>query len=129
MNDLIAQAAAAGLETRAVMPGRELGAYEALWARKGTSFKTLADAFRKQPRSIPSDFVPQREAEQYSRMALGAIREAGIRHFGIRVHGAGRRSILGGVRFGSVSLTRFAPTLLPNRLTETGFGYQIPICE
>jgi DNA processing protein len=89
MNDLVAQAAADGLESRAVMPGRELGAYEALWAREGTSFKTLADTFRQHPGSIPSDFVPQREAEQYSRMALGTIREAGIRHFGIRVHGAG----------------------------------------
>jgi DNA processing protein len=89
MNDLVAQAAAAGLESRAVMPGRELGAYEALWAREGTSFKTLAYTFRQHPGSIPSDFVPQREAEQYSRMALGTIREAGIRHFGLRVHGAG----------------------------------------
>lgn len=90
MNDLIAQAAADDdFESRAVMPARELGAYEALWAREGTSFKALADTFREHPRSIPSDFVSQREAEQYSRRALAAIHEAGIRHFGIRVHGAG----------------------------------------
>jgi DNA processing protein len=89
MNDLIARAAAAGLESRTVMPARELGAYETLWAREGTSFKTLADTFRQHPGSIPSDFVSQREAEQYSRMALDATSEAGIRHFGIRVHGAG----------------------------------------
>ena len=89
MNDLIAQAAAAALESRAVMPARELGAYEALWAREGTSFKTLAETFRQHPGSIPSDFVPEREAEQYSRRVLDALREAGIRHFGIRVHGAG----------------------------------------
>ena len=89
MNDLIAQATAADFESRAVMPVRELGAYEALWAKEGASFKTLADMFRAQAGSIPSDFVSEREAEQYSRMALGTIREAGIRHFGIRVHGAG----------------------------------------
>jgi DNA processing protein len=89
MRDLIAQAAAADFESRAVMPFRELGAYEALWAREGTSFKTLADTFRDHPGSIPSDFVPPREAEHYSRIALAAIREAGIVHFGIRVHGAG----------------------------------------
>ena len=89
MNDLISQAAAADFQSRAVMPIRELGAYEALWAREGTSFKTLADTFRQHPGSIPSDFVAQREAEQYSRMALGAIREAGTKHFGIRVYGAG----------------------------------------
>ena len=29
------------------------------------------------------------EAERFARMALGAIREAGIRHFGVRVQGAG----------------------------------------
>lgn len=55
MNDLIAQAAAADFESRAVMAVRELGAYEAFW--EGTSFKTLADTFREHPGSIPSDFV------------------------------------------------------------------------
>jgi len=33
MNDLIAQAAAADFESRAVMPVRELGAYEVFWAQ------------------------------------------------------------------------------------------------
>src|ERR1700722_5435466 len=89
MSDLIAQAAAADFESRAVMPLREMGAYEALWAREGTSFKTLADTFREHPGSMPSDFVSPPEAERYSQMALAAIREAGIRHFGIRIHGAG----------------------------------------
>jgi DNA processing protein len=89
MDDLIAQAAAADFQSRAVMPVRELGAYEALWAREGASFKTLADAFREHPGSVPSDFVSERDAGQYARMALGIIRETGIRHFGIRVHGAG----------------------------------------
>jgi DNA processing protein len=89
MNDLIAQAASADFESRAVMPVRELGAYEALWAREGASFKTLADVFRSHPGSVPSDFVSQREAEQYSRLSLGIIREAAIQHFGIRVNGAG----------------------------------------
>jgi DNA processing protein len=92
MNDLIAQAAAGDFESRAVMPARELGAYEALWARDGASFKTLANTFREHPGSIPSDFVSRREAEQYARMALRTIRDAGIRHFGIRVHGAGEYS-------------------------------------
>jgi len=77
------------LETRAVSPVRELGAYEALWARRDTSFKTLAEIFRQYPDSVPSDFVEPRVCEKYSRMALGAIREAAIKHFGVRVHGAG----------------------------------------
>ena len=90
MPDLIqATAATADFTERAIVPARELGAYEALWARKGVTFKTLADAFREHPGAVPSDFVSQDEAEQYARMALGTIREAGIRHFGIRVNGAG----------------------------------------
>lgn len=87
MTDLFAQAA--DFRERAVMPARELGAYEALWAREGASFKKIADMFRAQPGSVPSDFVSEAEAQQHSRLALAAIRQAGIRHFGIRVHGAG----------------------------------------
>lgn len=89
MPDLLAQATAADFEARSVMPARELGAYEALWAREGTSFKSLADLFKENPGAVPSDFVSRGEAEQFSRMALGTIREAGIKHFGIRVYGAG----------------------------------------
>lgn len=89
MNDLVTQATAADFQDRAVMPARELGAYEALWAREGTTFKTLADMFRNHPGSVPSDFATRSEAEQFSRIALGTIRAAGIKHFGIRVHGAG----------------------------------------
>ena len=89
MTDLFGKAAVADLESRAIVPARELGAYEALWAREKTSFKSLADLFRANPDLLPSDFVPPSEAEQYSRKALGAIREAGIKHFGIRVYGAG----------------------------------------
>jgi DNA processing protein len=66
-----------------------LGAYEALWCQEGATFKTLAAKFRAQPGSIPSDFVAPAEAERYAQMALGTIREAGIRHFGVRVQGAG----------------------------------------
>jgi len=89
MTDLLSQAAAVDFQVRAVVPARELGAYEALWAREGASFKTLADMFRSLPNSIPSDFCSLSEAEKYSRIALGSIRAAGIKHFGIRVHGAG----------------------------------------
>jgi len=89
MKDLISQSAPADFEARAVLPARELGAYEALWAREGTSFERLADLFRSHPNSVPSDFVSRSEAEQYSRLALGAIKSEGIRHFGVRIHGAG----------------------------------------
>jgi DNA processing protein len=90
MNDLFENIiVTADVEGRAVRPARELGAYEALWARDGTSFKSIAEMFRLHPGSVPSDFVQPTEAEQFSRLALGAIREAGIKHFGIRLHGTG----------------------------------------
>lgn len=76
-------------ESRAVRPVRELGAYEALWARDGSTFKTIADMFRQHVDAVPSDFVSEAEAQRFSRLALASIREAGIRRFGIRVHGAG----------------------------------------
>jgi DNA processing protein len=78
-----------GLEARAVSPQRELGAYEALWAQEGTSYKTLAQIFREHPGCVPSDFVSAGDAEKHARLALGAIKEAEITHFGVRVHGAG----------------------------------------
>jgi DNA processing protein len=74
---------------RAVSPKRELGAYEAMWAREGAWFTSIAQTFAEHPDSIPSDFVSQSDVEKYSRLALGAIRDSGIRHFGVRVHGAG----------------------------------------
>lgn len=89
MSDLFSGAAATDFAARAIVPARELGAYEALWAREATTFKVIADLFRQHPNSVPSDFVAAGEAEKYARMALGTIREAKIKHFGIRVHGAG----------------------------------------
>jgi len=89
MNDLFSHRDAVDFQSRAIVPARELGAYEALWAKEGTTFKSLADMFSKYSGSLPSDFVSEADAGQYSRMALGTIRAAGIKHFGIRVHGAG----------------------------------------
>ena len=89
MSDLISLAKSPDFRARAVMPARELGAYEALWVRKGTSYKTLADMFREHPEAIPSDFVSESEAQKYSRLTLGAIKDAGVKHFGIRVRTAG----------------------------------------
>ena len=54
----------ADFEDRAIEPARELGAYEALWAREGTTFKSVAQLFAKHPGAIPSDFVSQAEAAQ-----------------------------------------------------------------
>ena len=84
--DLFSQAAAT-VPHRAISPECKLGAYEALWARQDTGFKSIGEAFGAYPRAIPSDFVPKAEIEKYSQTALAAIRDAGIQHFGVRVHG------------------------------------------
>ena len=89
MTDLFTQAAATDFAARAIMPARELGAYEFLWAQRGTTFKSLAELFRQHPGTVPSDFVSPADTEHYARLALGHIRNAGIEHFGIRVYGAG----------------------------------------
>ncbi len=44
---------------RAVSPMLEMGAYEALWLRNGTSFKTIADLFKKNVGAVPADFVSE----------------------------------------------------------------------
>jgi len=74
---------------RAVSPRRELGAYEALWARKNTWFKSIAEDFKAHPGAVPSDFVCGADIERYAGLALNVLHEAGVQQFGIRVHGAG----------------------------------------
>jgi DNA processing protein len=88
--DLFSHAAAgADFAERAISPWRELGAYEALWAREGAWFKSIAEDFRAHAGAVPSDFVSKADIEKYARLALAAIRAAGIGHFGVRIHGAG----------------------------------------
>ena len=73
----------------AVSPLLELGAYEAIWDREGTSFKSISEKFAKEPGSLPSDFVPANEARQYADYVVSRFHEAGLKGFGVRVHGAG----------------------------------------
>jgi DNA processing protein len=91
MNESLFSPAAgrADVADRAISPKRELGAYEALWSEEGAWFKSIANLFREHPGAVPSDFVQPLEIEKHARLALDAIRNAGIKHFGVRVHGAG----------------------------------------
>ena len=82
-------AATADFATRAISPRREMGAYEALWSREETWFKSLADIFRTHANAVPSDFVSNPDIENYARLALAAIHDAGFRNFGVRIHRAG----------------------------------------
>lgn len=74
---------------RAVSPFLELGAYEALWEEPKASFKTLAERFAKGSGTLPSDFVERGKATRYANEVHTRFLEAGIRNYGVRVHGAG----------------------------------------
>ena len=79
-------------ETRAVSPFREMGAYEAMWCRAGTTFNSLAKQFASRPGNLPSDFVSSEEAQNCAVFVGKKFEEADIK-FGVRVHGAGEYPI------------------------------------
>ena len=71
---------------RPIAPLGQLGAYEALWTRERTTFKSLARLFREHPGALPSDLVPQREADEHRRKALDLADAAGVIELGVSVH-------------------------------------------
>lgn len=74
---------------RPVSPFVEIGAYESLWSEAKTSFKSIAELFRKSPGSLPSDFVDEEKSLRTAMHVKDILHSAGIDDFGIRVHGAG----------------------------------------
>jgi DNA processing protein len=74
---------------RAISPLREMGAYEALWAKSETTFTSLARKFREAPDLLPSDFVAEYEAKFFADIVMQMLRDSGVKQFGIRVHRAG----------------------------------------
>jgi DNA processing protein len=76
-------------EARAVSPLTEMGAYEALWDKPDTTFKTLSEKFAARPNALPSDFVSATKAREYADFVQARFREADVTRFGVRVHGAG----------------------------------------
>ena len=76
-------------QSRAVSPLREMGAYESLWAKPGTTFKSLSTIFGQHPGSLPSHFVEETEARNCARDVKQHFEDADIGKFGVEVHGAG----------------------------------------
>lgn len=76
-------------EARAISPLTEIGAYEALWDKPDTTFKTLSEKFAARPDAVPSDFVSPTKAREYADFVQRRFREAEVTRFGVRVHGAG----------------------------------------
>jgi DNA processing protein len=74
------------LAVRPISPFLELGAYEALWNRKGTTFKSIAELFRTKENATPSSFVSQDEAESFAKKTLELLEKNGVKKFGVRIH-------------------------------------------
>lgn len=72
---------------RTISPFRELGAYEALWADMKATFKSIAEKFKNQQGSLPSDFISSKVSECYADAVYKKFYESSIK-FGVRVHGA-----------------------------------------
>lgn len=69
-----------------VSPWVEMGAYEALWCRRGVNFKKLAEEYFADPRNLPSHFVEPRESEKYRDEVFEIM---GDHRFGLRLRGTG----------------------------------------
>lgn len=76
-------------EARAVSPFLEMGAYEAMWEDKISTFKSISKRFATKPDSIPSDFVSTQKAHELAHFVMHRFAEADINRFGVQVHGAG----------------------------------------
>ena len=70
---------------------REMGAYEALWARKEkrATFKRIAELHRGHPGCLPSSFVSPGEADEFGQLAQNLLAKADIDQdqFGISLYG------------------------------------------
>lgn len=77
------------IPAHSISPFLELGAYEALWSRKGATFKTIAALLNTASEALPSDFVDHAVALETANKTLSLLASKGIRRFGIRVHRAG----------------------------------------
>ena len=88
MDMLLQDSAADPVSTSAISPYLEMGAYEALWCEKGTTFKSLASDLRQCPSRVPSQLVPHNKAEASAFKTLSCLTHAGVDNFGVAVNGA-----------------------------------------
>ena len=72
-----------------ISPLQEMGAYEAIWLERGSTFKTIADRFAADPDALPSDLIEPKQVQLCAEAAYAKIRKGGVRTFGVRVHHAG----------------------------------------
>lgn len=75
------------LETYAISPEEEMGAYEALWLYEKASFKTIADLFKNNPNKTPSQLVQQYEIDEALSELNKLIFNSNIKRYGVRING------------------------------------------
>lgn len=66
----------------------EMAAYESLWLGQSAWFASIADLFRDNPDSLPSQLVPKAEYERVLELLLTELGER-VSEVGVRVHGTG----------------------------------------
>ena len=88
---IVVAAQALSLNYRAISPWREMGAYEALWSDAKAWFKSIAERFAAHKGYLPSDFfsLHQEIPARYAEKADSLLQQGGVKHYGIRLHGAG----------------------------------------
>ena len=65
----------------------ELAAYEFLWTQPKATVKTLADLFRNNPGSLPSDLVDEQSIEDARNEIVKVLKEEQIESFGLFING------------------------------------------
>lgn len=73
--------------TKPVNSRTEIGAYEYLWKQPSSSVKKMADFFNANPGKLPSDLVPEEEAQRTAGEVLAHFASKGIHQFGVRIYG------------------------------------------
>jgi len=76
--------------SKPITPFEEACAYEFLWMQPNMNFKRLANFFRNNPGSVPSDFVEPEDISETALKIYEIIKRTELIPFGIRVHGAGQ---------------------------------------
>ena len=65
-------------KTEPIKPLKEILAYEALWAEKNTTFKTIANLFKLNPGARPSDLIGQDKVNQIANEIRNIVLNANI---------------------------------------------------
>lgn len=74
------------LNINSVVESVEMTAYEYLWTQKNASFKTIADLFRKNPNSIPSELVNPEIIQDFYPKIQERLKALDKSSFGIRIN-------------------------------------------